>query len=676
MDAVVRVTCPGCQAGLKVPAALVGRAVKCKRCGASVRTAPPSADPPPLPPPPPYYPPAVVFAPPAYVPTPAEVFAVAPEPLSADKYRRKNRSAGPAVWVGLALVTAAGVTAAGLYGKPAFDKLLGGAAVDPAAPPTAAPSTESGLAEIAARRFPRRLLAVSITKYLYCNPLTGATEQNPDPVTVAARRLAYQWRVPTDADNDQLFVFTDTGAKARPLLKGTVRGAVEQFCATSRPQDRIAIYFGGHATVLDGKAYLVPADGDLTDAASLYPLADFYKAIQTGPAQATAVIFDVCRVNEYGDRQRPGSEPMSAELEKALLAAPTGVEVVLTCAAGQNALDLRSPPDAADGGSLFLSATTYLAATGRVKPPADPAPADPLPVGPWTAAAGDRMKMVAESVGLPGPTPRQAGADAGEAVAADDTAPPPGRVDVPPPPVGMPVAEVTKLTARINALPPYRGTPGPDDAVDALAPYPADIMKDYRPDGVTDAQILQDPDTYPIRSAAIKALEVIKREWKSGGDGADGLRSELTGATGEALKKQILREQMTPARIELDLETALTAAEKVADQLPAEKSKYWRVTYQYAVAQLKARLAFMSEYNLALGNIRTDTLPTPDPKKGEARLVLVSTEKMKSKKEVKELAEEARELFGQIAAEHKGTPWAVQAKRHQVIALGLEWKPS
>ena len=38
MDATIRATCPNCQTGLKIPAKWAGQAVKCKKCGAVVRT--------------------------------------------------------------------------------------------------------------------------------------------------------------------------------------------------------------------------------------------------------------------------------------------------------------------------------------------------------------------------------------------------------------------------------------------------------------------------------------------------------------------------------------------------------------------------------------------------------------------------------------------------------------
>jgi hypothetical protein len=61
--------------------------------------------------------------------------------------------------------------------------------------------------------------------------------------------------------------------------------------------------------------------------------------------------------------------------------------------------------------------------------------------------------------------------------------------------------------------------------------------------------------------------------------------------------------------------------------------------------------------------------------KGEVGLQLVSVEKMNSKKDIQAIGNSAKNLFKQVAAEHKDTPWAVLAKRAGVVALGLEWQP-
>ena len=690
----VRATCPGCRSVLKIPAEWADRPVKCKACGAVVRaTATPVAI---LPPPAPVAPVAPVAKPlpqavasPAAVPveyaltdeyTPhAEALPTAFEASeTTKKHSRRKRKTPYLTYALLAGGLIAVAVGGALFGKPLYEKFAGkDAAQTPTTEAKVTPPAVNANFANAAKRFPRRMLVVSVTKYLYCNTLSAGNSKNEDMVSIAARRLAYQWKVPMDKDSDQLFVLQDAGAKPRPMLKPTIEQAVEQFCATSRPQDRVTIYFGGHATEVEGKAYLVPVDGDLTDAATLIPLADFWAKVKACPAQQKLVVFDVGRLNEDGDKLRPGSEALSESLEKLLQAAPDGVQVLTTAGPGLNALEYRNaPPDAPDeGGSLFLSSVIALAAKGKLKAAKEPTPDEPLPVEAWFDAAKERMAVVAKVSGKPDPAPKLTKPTPGEAVAYNGDEPAATRFEFAAPPKGMAVSEVARIIAPISKLPPYRGKLTKDDALEGLVPYADDVMKGYAPDAVSLDAIRKDADKYPIRHAALTSLELIQKEWKSSVEGSTELRTQIPTGTNDAFKKAIMREQETPARITEELETAITKAEKQMPKLDEEPSKYWRVMYLSALAQLKARLAFMSEYNLALGSIRTDNIPKVDEAKGQSGLILVSTEKMKSKKEVKDLAESAVELFDKIAAEHKGTPWAIQAKRYRVIALGLEWKP-
>jgi hypothetical protein len=543
----------------------------------------------------------------------------------------------------------------------------------PQVEPTPAPAANTHGA------FPRRMLVMHASKYLYCNGLAaGNHKESPDRVTELARRLAFDWRVPREADDNQLYILSDTAPKgARPMLRPIVMETYKRFCETSRPQDRVVLYFGGHAVARDGKAFLVPTDGDPDEPDTLIPLDDFWAKVKDCPAQQKAVIFDVCRLNEDGDTVRPGSEPMTPELEKALLAAPPGVQVVLTCSAGQNALEYRRPPrDVPEvAGSLFLNALKQVGDKGTANGEKPPGPEDPLPVARWVEAARVQMKEIATATGMPVPTPKVAGPESGEAIAPNADEPSAARFELPAPPKGVAPAEVARIAARI-ALPPLRASQlstEKEDSLDQLAPFTEAAMAGHMPDGVSDEDVRDDPEKYPIRKAALDTLAALKMSWDR--LGKSGVIDRFPGETNDAVKKRIVAAQEVPALIGLDLKNQVQMMEPLLDQLDQEKSKYWQATYLFALAQAKARLAFIEEYNYALGNIRTDTLPERDAKKGHVGLQLVSVEKMKSKKEIKEIADSAKELFARIVKEHKGTPWAVQAKRDGAVALGLEWRP-
>jgi hypothetical protein len=730
MSANVRAICPGCQKVLRIPAEWADRPVRCKKCGAVVH-AKPQADPPaaapqvmaarvrpaappaaapaaPLPLAIPVQPaaaePAPLF-PPEYVP-PQQVLAqphpapaafgytdnpLAFEPLPIPRKYRRRSGVGRVLWPAFALLLAAvliaGVVAGGFYAYPHLKPLWEGSPAGTAAQPEqphVGPAAGSPLAA-ASTPFPRRMLVMHVSKYLYCNALTAGKGVNtPDHVYEVARRLAFDWRVPQDPGNNQLFVLSDTAPRdARPMLKPIIRETYRRFCETSREQDRVFLYFGGHAVERGGAAYLVPTDGDLDDPDSLLPLDDFWAALRDCKAHQKVVVFDVCRLNEDGDTVRPGSEPMTPALEAKLLDAPAGVRVVVTCSAGQNALEFRrTPGDFTDvAGSLFLSALRHVADRGKAKGDSAPAPDDPLPIDRWLAAAAARMKEVAAATGKPPQTPKLAGSEPSAAVAANPGEPPAPRFDLPAPPPGLPPAEVARITARLK-LEPLRvraDRATEEEPIENLYPFDPAVMAPYLADATADNQFAAEAGKHPVRKAALDTLEAIRKHWEmTRGDdatGEGGLLTEFSGKTSDALKQMILARQEQPARAILDLQTRVEAMEALAGELEKEPSKFWRATFRYAQAQAQARLAFLHEYNYALGNIRTDTLPDLDESKGHVGLQLVSVERMRSRRDVKEIADAARELFAQIEAEHPGTPWAILARRDRAAALGLEWRP-
>jgi hypothetical protein len=635
----VKLTCPKCRGTLTAPPDWAAEPLKCPTCRATVR----------------------VRAKPAPVAAVAGPAAFADLPVAAGPPAK--RSAGPVLLLfGLLAVggLVGGAFALGLVPLPA-------AVTAPTAPEVRTAPTAA--AERKVDVYPRRLLVVSVSRYLYCNRLTpGVGWNTADLPTEVGKRLAFDWRVPQDAGDQQLTVLSDTAPDPRPMLRPVIEQTLADFCRTSRPQDRVLVYFGGHATETDGKVYLVPADGDLSEPAGLIPLADVWAKLQACPAAQKAIIFDVCRLNEDGDRVRPGGEPMTPSLEKLLLAAPPGVQAVVTCSAGQQTHEFRRTPadlSAADvTGSLFLSALRHVAAKGKLTA-AVPKPDDPLPVAEWVEAAAARVAAVCEATGRSLQTPKVAGAVPSQLAAADPAAPPAEAVKLPTPPPGLPPTEVAKLTAAI-ALPPIRERPTAGDD-DMTLPFAVDRMAAYTPAAA---------DT-PARTTAVAALDEIRKLWvlTTGEDERGGLRTEFAGDTDDALKAAVARDQETPARLILALEDRDRMLTALTDSAAEDKSPYWRATFDFARAQVKARLAFMHEYNLLLGNIRTDSLPARDPKKGETGLQLVSVAKLKSKKDVQDIADAARELFAVVAKEHAGTPWAVAARRASAEALGLEWRP-
>ncbi len=613
-----------------------------------------------------------------------------PEPtFGAGRERRPRKTSNTAtlVWVGLSLVLTLGLVGGGIYASGVFKKQglpdehshlpPGVTAKQVGTDNGKTPSPPGGLRST--ETFPRRLLVLNVTKYLYANGLTSGKSRNgSDHVSTIAKKLAFEWFIPDDfkAPNDparsQTFMVSDSSANARPMFKDTITKSYESFFKTSRKQDRVVVYFGGHAIEKEGKAYLVPVDGDLDNLDSLVPLDDFWEKLKACPAQQKVVFFDVCRLNEDGDKIRPGSEEMSEGLEKALHSPPAGVQVVSSCSAKQLANEFRrSPSDAPEAaGSLFLSAFKYVADKGKAKPPKPQTPNDPIPVAQWVVEVGKRVTEVSNFTTGRAQTVKFTDSTDVGTVAHNVAEPPAPRFDLPITPAGMSVEAVAKLTKAIE-LPPIRpstGGLGDEDPIAKVVPFSPDLMKDYTFDGTSDDDVLKDAEKFPVRAATVEAIKYINAHW---GTGEEQLRTHFLGNTDDGVKAAVTKEQELPAIVTAELKDIRAKMEKAQAALDKEESKYWKVTFLYSFAQIKSRMAFMEEYNFALAAIKTEALP--ERKKGEPGYQLVSTLTPKGK--VKELADESKELFTQIEDEHKGTPWAVQAKRAKVVSLGLKWVP-
>jgi hypothetical protein len=201
-------------------------------------------------------------------------------------------------------------------------------------------------------------------------------------------------------------------------------------------------------------------------------------------------------------------------------------------------------------------------------------------------------------------------------------------------------------------------------------PFSAEIIAKYDADAISDDAILKS-DKYPVRKATLEALNFIREKWKF--DSGEGMRESLNGSADDSLKKQVLADQEPIAKLILLIEEQMIALEMAGKKLGDEKSKRWVALYQYAFAQTQMRWAFVNEYNLALGNVRTDSLEKPAGG-GTPVYRLVSVEKMKSKKDITEKVENAKELLEAMVKDHKGTPFEMMAKMNRNLALGLAWK--
>ena len=378
------------------------------------------------------------------------------------------------------------------------------------------------------------------------------------------------------------------------------------------------------------------------------------------------VTWDVCRYNPVRGHERPGSAPMTESLAAADPAAPAGVEVVTTCQPGENALEFNTTTQA---GSVFLESIKTL----RPQPGAKAhAPADPIPTAEWTQAIGKRViELTSAGNGGARQSVKSVGKTRADQVAYNADEPPARPFELPAAPKGTSSLEITLIAREFNVQPIKAEL---SDLNLSEFVYLESDMKNYKAD-VPIEEVLKDREKYRFRAVVLDAFQSIREVWAGdpGGGGTGKLPEEIMAPITDAIKREINKGLEFYAIGIAKLELSNIALDEIESLKPGE-TKRWQAHYEYARAVVKARLAYLNEYNKLMGDVRTETLPALE--NGQNLYKLASSEKMKSKKDIQMLVDQAQEAYARLITEHRGTPWAIQAKREKNFSLGLVWRPA
>lgn len=621
-----------------------------------------------------------------------------------------------------------GAMKAGLLGR---HEATSGGGEDGAGPDTKAGGEN---AQPAAGAFPRRMLAISIHSYLYANPLRNGDSgyaEDDDGKTgtdAAVRRIAERWRVP----KDQLYHLTDAPvlgekkaevskpetkagpppkggkdptnraagenkkgraksadlevlpepakriAKAMPL-KQVIEGTITQFLDTSRQQDRIVLLFAGHALEKKGKVYLVPLEGDLDEVETLIPLEWFYEKVGGCKAQEKVVIFDVCRFDPERGIERPSPGPMTEALEAALHNSPAGVSVITSCSTGEQSIEgdypdarlLSDRPGVRDSvvslrGGFFMSLADYASHTGKYSDDKHlPAPGDELPTGrfaKWMKAKLADIVHVKYSERTQ--TVKVTMKERAASVAYDPAEPAPARFEFPQPPPSADPRAVQAIIREVQ-LPPVKSLreDAPPPSVSDVLPFSEEAMKPYLA-----GELKSGAKPNELQQAVLDAVAGI-RSMRMAGRGGE-LPEQFGGETSDKAKDELRKVQELPARVEAELQDYLDDLEKVAEQRD-KQPKRWQVHYDYVVAQLKLRICYANQYNLALANVRGGKVPDLQPGQNGYRLSAEPNLDKNTPANYKEMFKEAQSALTEVAKDNPNTPWALLAKSDRTLALGL-----
>ncbi len=545
---------------------------------------------------------------------------------------------------------------------------------------------------------PRRMLAIGIFDYLYANQLmwgqnSSSKQSDRHDFFKAVDKLADGWRIP----KPQRYFVSDTPGdqgrvdQAHPPLKMVIDGTIDRFLKSCRPQDRIVIVFAGHAFEEEGQVYLTPLEGEFEDLKTLMPLKDFYDKLSKCVAQEKLVVFDVCRFDRSRGVERPAFGVMTEAMDKAFHNCPDGVTVWTACSAGQYSYEEdKWETGAVPGvknqgyGSVFLGLFFHADSrenlfSKRQNGGGIHHPSDPLPIAPVTKWISEKTEAVSKDVYGEPQTPKVTSKSRKEWLAYDPKEPLPSPFELAKPPATVKREEVAAMFRELS-LPDIRAIRKATDNV-RLAdnfPFTETQLKDFFNDtGPGYDEIAKAPEKfakeYPLRATAVEALEEM-RKLKQDDPNAT-LPENFTSPINDALKARITNVfQRTVAERQGTLESLKDKFASAAKKREMEKSKRWLATFDYAYAQVRAHFAYIAEYNLALGNVKTDKLPELDMTKKQDRWKLASIKKMTSGSDVRDEAEGAKEMFAEIAKTCPNTPWAVMSKAQKNMSFGLKWE--
>jgi hypothetical protein len=200
--------------------------------------------------------------------------------------------------------------------------------------------------------------------------------------------------------------------------------------------------------------------------------------------------------------------------------------------------------------------------------------------------------------------------------------------------------------------------------------FAADTLKPYARD-LTIEEILRDTEKYRMRAVVLHALQTIRDTSPTTDPNAPKLPVRIDNPVTDNIKRTIREAQeqlaIAIAKIELAHEELMSV-----EKARATETSRWRAHYDYTLAQVRLRLAWLNEYNKLLGDVRTDNLPAlPSDSPGWQ---LAVTKEIQSNKPVRDLAANATVAFEAIAADYKGTPWSMLARQSLLIPPGLKWE--
>ncbi len=526
--------------------------------------------------------------------------------------------------------------------------------------------------------YPRRALIISLHNYLYAdsvhagNPVEGAHN-----VASLKNKLVNGLHFPLT----QIGFLSDVAPKgqAHSPTKAVIEQTLTSFLQDSRSQDRVMVFFIGHAVEIGEESYLVPIEGELDNAANLIPLKWVYQQLEQCKARQKVFVIDVGRSNPSRGSARPGSGPLGPKLDAALKDPPLGVQVWSACSGEQFSYETDASPM-----GVFLDkmiAALEKGLTNKIQKAEEP-----LQIDLFNQTIVSLMNAELSPLKLT-QVPRITGKEVveGAPFSKDEPAPP-----VPTIATGPSAKDNAKIIQSVLdeiSLPPIKAGFGSTEdgtiKVEMLPPFDAKTMASYAP---AESKLKEEinkvrvtlwaysnaPEPPALKTAVAEkraefgkvTMNLLKDSYRSPGNENE-------------FKKQIGEEERDVGKILSNLirlrkdSIETDGTDKPGDLRKAEPSKRWQVSYDYVLAHLEAQISFLYEYQAMLGSMRKE-LPAKEPGHGGWRMSATAAPTGDS--DGKKMAKSSAKIYDALAADNGNTPWFVLAKRERMVSLGLEWK--
>jgi hypothetical protein len=178
----------------------------------------------------------------------------------------------------------------------------------------------------------------------------------------------------------------------------------------------------------------------------------------------------------------------------------------------------------------------------------------------------------------------------------------------------------------------------------------------------------RDSNGNEFRDAVIRARDLLSSQIA-----ALPLKDQISGEVEKPkLKQDVLEHQKDVARAIRTLTEGFELLKEADSKRAKEPSKRWQAHYDYMLARMQMQIAFLFEYQTALGRVRRDDLPDLPSYHNSWKLVL--SEKETGDREGKKYSKSGRQVLEKVIKDYPDSPWAELASRTLKLPSGLEWQ--